>query len=206
MKGTTLTVALSVALAACGHGHHNSETTVLQTIKVETESEFIDPMSKQGGVPYAFPFNYDQPIESWELKYLNAGVARAIAEYKMVGESLKTELAAKMGAGVDQWIKQERERCIADTADTFRVQYDWYMERAEAMCTGLAYGFWALVNGTGGTEGTPRQCLDRGYCGVMFKQYDLTLPAVPFIPSTGGLDNGDEDGIMMPSTTEQMGF
>lgn len=46
----------------------------------------------------------------------------------------------------------------------------------------------------------------KGYCGFLFKEYDLTLPEVPFIHTTDGLDESEDDGIMMPSTTEQMEF
>lgn len=131
---------------------------------------------------------------------------RAIAEYKMVGEILKTDLAAEMGEGVDAWIKKDVTRCITSTAETFVNQNDWHYYQSSAMCMGWAYGNWALVNGIAGTEGTPRQCLERGYCGFLFKEYDLTLPEVPFIHTTDGLDETEDDGIMMPSTTEQMEF
>lgn len=140
------------------------------------------------------------------MKYLNVGVARAIAEYKMVGEVLKADLGAEMGKGVDAWIKKYVMRCIASTAETFINQNDWNYYQSSAMCIGWAYGNWAHVNGIAGTEGSPRQCLERGYCGFMFKRYDLTLPEAPFIPTTDGLDSEEADGIMKPSTTDQMGF
>lgn len=207
MKCTILAVVLVSALAACGHGnHHDNNQTQPQTIKVENESDYLSQISRQYGVPFDMPFNYEVPIESWELKYLNVGIARANVEYKMVGESLKTELAAKMGGGVDHWIKQESGRCIADTDETFQVQYEWWMQQASVMCTGMAYGYWALVNGTGGTEGTPRQSLERGYCGLLFKQYDLSASSTQFVVPTEGLDNEDGSDTMMPSTTDQMGF
>lgn len=60
--------------------------------------------------------------------------------------------------------------------------------------------------GIGGTEGTPRQCLEKGYCGFMLKQYDLSFPELPFGLPTDGLDREEGDGIMVPSKTEQMEF
>lgn len=151
------------------------------------QSDYLDPMSDQGGLPFEAPrAEEEQPIGDWESKYLHNGVVRAILEYKMVGEPLKAELAAEMGEGVDAWIKKDVERCVADTEPTLRnpkLRIYW----VKVMCTGQAYGYWALVNGTSGTEGTPRQCLEKGYCGFMFKQYDLTSP---FIPQMDGLDNG----------------
>lgn len=48
-------------------------------------------------MPYAVPFAHEEPIDPVQMKYLNVGVARAIAEYKMVGEVLKAVLAAETG-------------------------------------------------------------------------------------------------------------
>ena len=135
-------------------------------------------------MPFAAPQAEEEPVLDRDLKYLNMGVARAIVEYQMVGESLKAELAAEMGEGVDAWIKKDADRCHAETVKSFRSYADWKAADAKAMCTGQAYGYWALVNGTSGTEGTPRQCLEKGYCGFMFKQYSLTTE-LPF-----GLTNG----------------
>ena len=70
-------------------------------------------------------------------------MARAIAEYKMVGEILKTVLAAEMGECVDAWIKKDVTRCIASTAETFINQNDLYYYQSSAMCMGWAYGNWA---------------------------------------------------------------
>lgn len=204
MKYALAALALSTALAACGHGH--DDHTSQEPIKVEEQSPYLSPQNEQTGVPFAVPFAYEAPIDHVQMKYLNMGVARAIAEYKMVGEILKTDLAAEMGEGVDAWIKKDVTRCINSTAETFVNQNDWNYYQSSAMCMGWAYGNWALVNGTAGTEGTPRQCLERGYCGFLFKEYDLTLPEVPFIPTTDGLDESEDDGIMMPSTTDQKGF
>lgn len=204
MKYTTIAIALSTVLAACGHGH--DDTPPQEPIKVEEQNQYYSPMNEQVGVPFAVPFANEEPIGPVQMKYLNVGVARAIAEYKMVGEILKTDLAAAMGGGVDTWIKEDVARCIASTAETFINQNDWNYYQSSAMCMGWAYGNWALVNGIAGTEGTPRQCLEKGYCGFLFKEYDLTLPEVPFIPTTDGLDEYEDDGIMMPSTTDQMGF
>lgn len=204
MKSIYIAVTLSVALTACGHGH--DDQTPQEPIKVEEQSQYYSPMNEQTGVPFAIPFAYEAPIDPVQLKYLNVGVARAISEYKMVGEILKTDLAAEMGEGVDAWIKKDVTRCIASTAETFINQNDWNYYQSSAMCMGWAYGNWALVNGIAGTEGTPRQCLEKGYCGFMFKQYDLSLPELPFGLPTDGLDSEEDDGIMMPSTTEQMGF
>lgn len=204
MKYAYIAVALVTVLTACGHGH--DDHTSQEPIKVEEQSQYHSPMNERVGVPFAVPFAHEEPIDPVQMKYLNVGVARAIAEYKMVGEILKTDLAAEMSEGEDAWIKKDVTRCIASTAETFIDQNDWYYYQSSALCMGWAYGNWALVNGIAGTEGTPRQCLEKGYCGFLFKEYDLTLPEVPFIPTTGGLDSEEADGIMMPSTTDQMGF
>lgn len=204
MKNTILIAVLSTVLTACGHEHEAASQQEL--IKVEEQSSYLSPRNEQTGVPFSVPFAYEEPIDPVQMKYLNVGVARAIAEYKMVGEALKTDLAAEMGEGVDAWIKKAVTRCIASTAETFINQNDWNYYQSSAMCMGWAYGNWALVNGIAGSEGTPRQCLEKGYCGFMFKQYDLTLPELPFGIPTDGLDSEEGDGIMMPSTTEQMEF
>lgn len=204
MKNVILITALATVLTACGHGHEDAAQQGL--IKVEEQSPNLSPRNEQTGVPYAVPFAYEEPIDQVQMKYLNVGVARAIAEYKMAGEALKADLAAEMGEGIDAWIKKDVTRCIASTAETFINQNDWNYYQSSAMCMGWAYGNWALVNGIAGSEGTPRRCLEKGFCGFMFKQYDLSLPELPFGPSTGGLDGEEGDGIMMPSTTEQMEF
>lgn len=204
MKNVILASALTAVLAACGHGQE--ESAQQEPIKAEEQSTHLGPMNEQTGVPYAVPFAHEEPIDPVQMKYLNVGVARAIAEYKMVGEILKTDLAAEMGDGVDAWIKKYVARCIASTAETFIKQNDWNYYRSSAMCMGWAYGNWALVNSIAGTEGTPRRCLEKGYCGFMFKQYDLSLPEQPFGIPTDGLDSEEGDGIMAPSTTEQMEF
>lgn len=200
MKYTFVAVALSTVLAACGHGH--DDHTSQEPIKVEEQSPYRSPMNEQAGVPFAVPFAYEAPIDPVQMKYLNVGVSRAIAEYKMVGEALKVDLAAEMGGGIDAWIKKDVTRCIASTAETFINQNDWNNYQSSAMCMGWAYGNWALVNGIAGSEGTPRQCLEMGYCGFLFKEYDLTLPEVPFMPTTDGLDREEDDGIMMPPKME----
>lgn len=204
MRNTTLVTALTTVLTACGHGHE--DTTQQEPIKVEEQSPYLSPMNEQTGVPYAVQFANEEPIDPVQMKYLNVGVARAIAEYKMVGEALKADLAAEMGEGFDAHIKKDVTRCIASTAETFINQNDWNYYQSSAMCMGWAYGNWALVNGIAGTEGTPRQCLEKGYCGFMFKQYDLSSPELPFGLPTDGLGGGDGNGIMMPTTTEQMEF
>lgn len=204
MKNAILVTALTTVLVACGHGH--DDTPKQELIKVEEQSSYLSPMNDQTGVPFAAPFAYEEPIDPVQMKNLNVGAARAIAEYKMVGESLKAELAAEMGEGIDAWIKKDVTRCIASTAETFINQNDWNYYQSSAMCMGWAYGNWALVNGIAGSEGTPRQCLENGYCGFMFKQYDLSLPELPFGHPTDGFDSEEGDGIMMPSTTEQMEF
>lgn len=204
MKYTSVAIALSTVFAACGQNHDDHMPQ--EPIKVEEQSPYLSPQNGQTGVPFAAPFANEAPIDPVQMKYLNVGVARAIAEYKMAGEILKTDLAAEMGEGVDAWIKKDVTRCIASTAETFVNQNEWNYYQSSAMCMGWAYGNWALVNGIAGTEGTPRQCLERGYCGFLFKEYDLTLPVVPFIPTTDGLDESEGDGIMMPSTTDQIGF
>ena len=204
MKHVIIVAALTTVLAACGHGHEG--TPKQELIKVEEQSQYLSPRNEQNGVPYAVPFAYEEPIDPVQEKYLNVGVARAVAEYKMVGEALKADLAAEMGEGIDAWIEKDVTRCIASTAETFINQNDWNYYQSSAMCMGWAYGNWALVNGVAGTEGTPRQCLEKGYCGFMFKQYDLSLPELPFAHPTDGLDSEDGGGILMPSTTEQMEF
>lgn len=158
-------------------------------IDVMKESEYLDPMSDATGTPFEAPEAKEEPVPTWVQKFLNLGVVRAVTEYRMIGESLKLELAAEMGAGVDAWIKKDVERCIADTVETFRQQTETNKAQSEAMCTGQAYGYWAIVNGTSGTEGSPRQCLEKGYCGYMFKQYDLTADPV-FANPMNGLDTG----------------
>ena len=150
------------------------------------ESDHLDPVSDATGTPFEAPKAEEEPVPTWVQKFLNLGVARAVVEYRMIGESLKLDLAAEMGAGVDAWIKKDVERCIADTVETFRHQTETSKAQSGAMCTGQAYGYWAIVNGTSGTEGSPRQCLEKGYCGYMFKQYDLT--ADPVFQPTNGLD------------------
>lgn len=204
MKNVILVAASTIALAACGHGH--VDHTPQEPIKVEEQTPYLSPRNEQTGVPYAVPFANEAPIDPVQMKYLNVCVARAIAEYKMVGEALKADLATEMGEGIDAWIKKDVSRCIASTAETFINQNDWDYYQSSAMCMGWAYGNWALVNGIAGSEGTARQCLEKGYCGFMFKQYDLSLPELPFGHLTGGLDSEEGDGIMMPSTTEQMEF
>lgn len=156
-------------------------------IDVMKESDYLDPMSDATGTPFKAPQVEGESVPEWQLKFLNLGVARTVAEYRMIGESLKTELAAEMGAGVDAWIKKDVERCLADTVETFRHQTETNKAQSSAMCTGQAYGYWAIVNGTSGTEGSPRQCLEKGYCGYMFKQYDLTADPV-FTNPMNGLD------------------
>ena len=202
MKRTIIAIALTSILAACGGGGSEAPVTGGQQaqvpaevqpeplIKVDDHDEHIDPVSNIGGLPFDEPKTEETPIEDWEAKFLNMGTARAVMEYKMVGEALKTELAVGMGAGVDAWVKQDTERCIADQQDTFRNDIPEH-NRAQArlMCLGQAYGYWALVNGTAGTEGSPRQCLEKGYCGFMFKQYDLSPSEVPFSLQTNGLDS-----------------
>lgn len=204
MKNVFLVTALSTVLTACGHGGEGAHQQ--EPIKVEEQTPYLSPMNERAGVQYAVPFADEEPIDPVQMKYLNIGVARAIAEYKMVGEVLKADLAAEMGEGIDAWIKKDVTRCIASTAETFINQNDWDYYQSSAMCMGWAYGNWALVNGIAGSEGTARQCLERGYCGFMFKQYDLSLPELPFGHPTDGLDSEEGDGIMMPSTTEQMEF
>lgn len=204
MKTVILVSALTAVLTACGHGYEAAPQQ--EPIKVEDQSPYLSPRNEQTGVQYAAPFANEEPIDPVQMKYLNVGVARAIAEYKMVGETLKADLAAEMWEGIDAWIKKDVTRCIASTAETFINQNDWNYYQSSAMCMGWAYSNWALVNGIAGSEGTPRQCLEKGYCGFMFKQYDLTLPEVPFIHTTDGLDESEDDGIMLPSTTEQMEF
>lgn len=145
---------------------------------------FNDPVAATEPLPFAAPQAEEEPVPNRDLKYLNMGVARAIVEYQMVGEALKAELAAEMGEGVDAWIKKDADRCHAETVKSFRSYADWKASDAKAMCTGQAYGYWALVNGTSGTEGSPRQCLEKGYCGFMFKQYSLTTN-LPFDPMNG---------------------
>lgn len=202
MKRTILSIALTSILAACGSGSDEqpaptTEATVVAqqveqqqqeaaNIKVEAESPYLDPVSEQTGVPYAVPeAEGEMQVRNFHLKYLNAGIARSVAEYKMVGEALKAELATEMGEGPDAWIKKDSERCVAETLPVFIEEGEMAEAQLKDMCKGLAYGYWALVNGTAGTEGTPRQCLEYGYCGFMFKQYDLN---VPLIHRMDGLD------------------
>lgn len=167
MKNVIIAIALTAVLTACGRGHEDAPQQEL--IKVEEQSPYYSPMNERTGAPFAVPFAYEAPIDPVQMKYLNVGVARAIAEYKMVGEILKTDLAAEMGEGVDAWIKKDVTRCIASTAETFVNQNDWYYYQSSAMCMGWAYGNWALVNGIAGTEGTPRQCLEKATVGSCSK-------------------------------------
>lgn len=204
MKRTIISIALTTILAACGTGSDSQSTPVTEApdamrsavqpesagIKVESESEYLSPTSEQTGVPYAIPeAEGELTVRNFHLKYLNAGVSRAVVEYKMVGEALKAELAAEMGEGVDAWIKKDSERCVAETIPTFVEEGEMDKEQLKDMCKGLAYGYWALVNGVAGTEGSPRQCLEKGYCGFMFKQYDLSPSDTPFSTPTNGLDS-----------------
>lgn len=156
-----------------------------QKIDPAAQSDYLDPMSDKNGLPFEAPKAEEEPIGEWEAKYLHAGVVRAIVEYKMVGEALKFDLATEMGQGVDAWIKLEAERCTEDAVAALRTYSDGKAASVRAMCTGQAYGYWALVNGvTEQTLGTPRQCLEKGYCGFIFRQYDVTTD-LPF-----GLTNG----------------
>lgn len=206
MKRTILSIALTTILAACGSASDEQPAPATGVsfaaqqveqqqpeaagIKVETQSPYLDPVSEQTGVPYALPETEgEMKISNFHLKYLNTGVARAVAEYKMVGEVLKAELAVEMGGGVDAWIKKNSERCVAETMQAFIEEGEMAEAQLRDMCKGLAYGYWALVNGTAGTEGSPRQCLEYGYCGFMFKQYDLSASDVPFSIPTNGLDS-----------------
>lgn len=158
-----------------------------QKLDPADQSDYLDPMSDKAGLPFKAPKAEEEPIGEWEAKYLNAGVVRAIVEYKMVGEALKFDLATEMGQGVDAWIKLETERCTEEAVAALRTYSDSKAASVRAMCTGQAYGYWALVNGTSGTEGTPRQCLEKGYCGFMFKQYDLATTE-PLANPMNGLD------------------
>lgn len=211
MKRTILPLALTSVLAACGSAAEapapepvahapQAETALPPTTLAEPEpapeqpkidvaapSDFLDPMSNTGGTTFGAPAVDETPVPEGDLKFLNIGVARAVAEYRMVGESLKWGLAGSMGRGVDAWIKQEVARCRADTEETFRYQTELNRAQSRDMCIGQAYGLWALVNGTAGTEGSPRQCLEKGYCGYMFRQYDLA--ADPAFAPAGMLDS-----------------
>lgn len=159
-----------------------------QKIDPAAQSDYLDPMSDKTGLPFEAPKAEEEPIGEWEAKYLHAGVVRAIVEYKMVGESLKFDLATEMGEGVDAWIKLETERCTEDAVAALRTYSDGKAASVRAMCTGQAYGYWALVNGvTEQTEGTPRQCLEKGYCGFIFRQYDMTTTE-PLVSPMNGLD------------------
>lgn len=159
-----------------------------QKIDPAAQSDYLDPMSDKTGLPFEAPKAEEEPIGEWEAKYLHAGVVRAIVEYKMVGEALKFDLATEMGQGVDAWIKLETERCTEDAVAALRTYSDGKRASVKAMCTGQAYGYWALVNGvTEQTEGTPRQCLEKGYCGFIFRQYDVTTTE-PLVNPMNGLD------------------
>lgn len=159
-----------------------------QKLDPAAQSDYLDPMSDKTGLPFEAPKAEEEPIGEWEAKYLHAGVVRAIVEYKMVGEDLKFDLAKEMGQGVDAWIKLEAERCTEDAVAALRTYSDGKRASVKAMCTGQAYGYWALVNGvTERTLGTPRQCLERGYCGFIFRQYDVTTTE-PLISPMNGLD------------------
>lgn len=159
-----------------------------QKIDPAAQSDYLDPMSGKTGLPFEAPKAEEESIGEWETKYLNAGVVRAIVEYKMVGEALKFDLATEMGQGVDAWIKLEAERCTEDAVAALRTYSDGKAASVRAMCTGQAYGYWALVNGvTEQTMGTPRQCLEKGYCGFIFRQYDVTATE-PLVSPMNGLD------------------
>lgn len=211
MKRTILSLALTSILAACGSAAdapapepvapvQQAEAALPPTTLAGPEptpeqpkidaivpSDFLDPMSDTGGTPFEAPAADETPVSEGDLKFLNLGVARAVMEYRMTGESLKQGLAGAMGQGVDAWIKLEVARCHADTEETFRYQTALSSAQSRDMCIGQAYGLWALVNGTAGTEGSPRQCLEKGYCGYMFRQYDLSADPA-FVPA-GMLDS-----------------
>lgn len=159
-----------------------------QKLDPAAKSDYLDPMSDKAGLPFEAPKVEEEPIGEWEAKYLHAGVVRAIVEYKMVGEALKFDLATEMGQGVDAWIKLETERCTEDAVAALRTYSDGKAASVRAMCTGQAYGYWALANGvTEQTLGTPRQCLEKGYCGFIFRQYDITATE-PLVNPMNGLD------------------
>lgn len=187
MKRTLLSLALTSVLTACGSaadtGVPEPVTPAQQAeaasaeqpkIDVAVTTGHLDPLSTVGGTPFAAPASDEAPVSGDELKYLNLGVARTVMEYRMVGESLKWGLAGAMGNGVDAWIKLEADRCIAERGETFAELSEITWVQSQAVCIGQAYGYWALVNGTAGTEGSPRQCLEKGYCGFMFRRYDLS--------------------------------
>ena len=203
MKRSFLPLALTSVLAACGSAAdaptpepvtpaQQAEVTLPEAtlppttlaepapapeqpkIDVAAPSDFLDPMSNTSGTPFEVPATDEAPVAEGDLKFLNIGVARAVMEYRMVGESLKWGLAGAMGQGVDAWIEMEVARCRADANETFRYQTELNQAQSRDVCIGQAYGFWALVNGTASTEGSPRQCLEKGYCGYMFRQYDLS--------------------------------
>lgn len=187
MKHTLLSLALTSALVACGSAADTAapepvapalqaEAALVEQPKIDVAAttDHLDPLSTVGGTPFEAPAADEPPVSGDEEKYLNLGVARAVMEYRMVGESLKWGLADAMGNGVDAWIKLETDRCIAERGDTFAELSEITWVQSQAMCIGQAYGYWALVNGTAGTEGSPRQCLEKGHCGYMFRQYDLS--------------------------------
>lgn len=187
MKRTLLSLALTSALAACGSAADTEASELVATaqqaeatpaeqpkIDVAVTTDHLDPLSTAGGTPFGAPVTDEAPVSGDELKYLNLGVARAVMEYRMVGESLKRGLVGAMSGGVDAWIKLETDRCIAARGETFAELSEITWVQSQGMCIGQAYGYWALVNSTAGTEGSPRQCLEKGYCGFMFRQYDLS--------------------------------
>lgn len=203
MKRTIISLALTSLLAACGAGSDGTNPAAPEQqepqqqaqsvapeqqpkIDVMKEHDQLDPMSNSVGTPFEAPKVEEEPVPEWQLKYLNMGVARAVIEYRMVGEALKAELAPEMGDGVDAWIKSDTERCIADTMPTV-INEEKRAPLVKLLCTGQAYGYWALVNGVASTEGTPRQCLEKGYCGYMFREYDLSKD--PLINPTDGIDS-----------------
>ena len=125
MKRTLLSLALTSVLAACGSAAdtaapepvsptQQAEVTLAEQPKIDVAvmTDHLDPLV--GGTPFEAPVVDEAPVSGDEEKYLNLGVARAVMEYRMVGESLKQGLAAEMGAGVDAWIKADVARCVAE--------------------------------------------------------------------------------------------
>ena len=114
-----------------------------------------------------------------ENKHINMGLLLAINEYKMLGdiliqdlkETIKDQSFTKvMNRFIDECMIEDGEIVTADGTNKLSDGVKW---KAGFMCKGKAYGYWALIKGTKGTEGNEEQCVMEGKCGYMFNWYEI---------------------------------
>lgn len=195
---STLSATLSILLAACGSGGSGeqgrveiaAQESVVSISETTQETDKVDPtVYSEGLEPRSGDYQPDGELKesakssedyTIENKYLNFGILVAINEYKLLGDSLIQDLKAEFGSkkfitAVNDLIAD----CRADEDDTvsreegghgYSENDSWKHKYA---CKGKAYAYWALVNGTKGTEGNEELCVKNSYCGYMFNWYDV---------------------------------